>query len=90
MDYCQALREQPETDAEIVMFVDNGYRLQIPCSKATDDKDLVRLLRMFYELTMARRGVIQIFGFKTSARIDVVQVCFPPIHSVLLRSQCIL
>ncbi|KAL5386725.1 hypothetical protein PMIN02_008412 [Paraphaeosphaeria minitans] len=76
MDYCQALREQPETDAEIVLFVDNGYRLQIPCSRGTNDKDLVRLLRMFYELIMARRGVIQIFGFRTSARIDVVQLQF--------------
>ncbi|KAJ4291736.1 hypothetical protein N0V90_009631 [Kalmusia sp. IMI 367209] len=74
MDYCEALREQPETDAELVMFVDNGYQLKVPCSQAAEDKELVKRLRMFYELTLAARSMIQVFGFKTSARIDIVKI----------------
>ena len=61
-------------DSELVMFVDNGKRLSIPCSTLEDDGKLLAHLHMFYNLIRAGGGLFELFGAKLSQKIDVVEV----------------
>ncbi|KAF2727662.1 hypothetical protein EJ04DRAFT_132631 [Polyplosphaeria fusca] len=74
VDYCEAWSQQPSFDAEIVLFVENGHRIAIPCSSTADDKDLVRHLRTFYDLILANGGLSEFLGLKSSTRIDIVEI----------------
>lgn len=39
-----------------------------------DDKALLQLIGMFYSLLRARGGLFELFGTKSSSRIDVIKV----------------
>jgi len=73
-DYTAAWSIQQGFDKELIMFVDNGWRLAVPCLKDAKDKALLEHLRMFYDLTRTGRGVFEVLGLKTSQRIDIVKV----------------
>jgi hypothetical protein len=61
-------------DMEIIMFMDNGHRLAIPCSSLTDDKALMKHLHIFYDLVRTGGGIFEFFGTRSSQRIDIVEV----------------
>jgi hypothetical protein len=60
----------------IVMFVDGGSPLEIPCSSALDDEALTEYLHSFYCLTRTCSGLFEFFGARSGHRIDVVEVMF--------------
>ncbi|RMZ68438.1 pfs domain-containing [Pyrenophora seminiperda CCB06] len=73
-DYRQAWDIQPGYDREIVLFVDNGERVLVPLSTAATDKEILEQLRIFYDLTRTGGGIFELFGAKSSQRIDIVEL----------------
>jgi hypothetical protein len=67
----------------IVMFVDDGPSLEIPCSSALDDEALIKHLQSFYCLTRMGGGLFEFLGARSGHRIDVVEVMFEQ-HDVLM------
>jgi hypothetical protein len=81
VDYCTAWKIQPGTDSEIVLFMDNGQRLIVPCSMSVEDEELLKHLHVFYDLIRIQNGIFELFGPRSSQRIDVVEVSHPqPCH----------
>ena len=74
LDYCAAWKLQPGIDSQLVLFVDNGKRLSVPCSTAAHDAELLAHLRIFYNLIRTGGGIFELLGAKSSQRIDVVEV----------------
>lgn len=74
IDFCEAWRCQPGSDMKLIMFVDNGNRLEIPISSAMDDQALMKHMHCFYDLIRSEGGIFEFFGAKSSQRIDVVKV----------------
>jgi hypothetical protein len=70
------------------MFVDNDYRQVIPCSVDAEDKDLLKQLRCFYELTLARGGITMFLGFRASSKIEIVKVSTPIKSCLALVAHC--
>jgi hypothetical protein len=73
-DYCAAREQLPQVNHEILLFVDNVNRMAIPCWIDMDDKGLLLLLRIFYDLGRVRGGLLEFLGVKSSERIDIVPV----------------
>jgi hypothetical protein len=73
-DYCAAWKLQPGVDQEIIVFVDNGDRIAIPFPATVDDRELIMRLRTFYSLVRMKRGLTELFGARSSERIDIVKV----------------
>lgn len=73
-DYCYAWTLKRSNDKELILFVDNDWRLVIPCPNKMDDKALVQHIRVFHNLARARAGIFEFIGGKSSLRVDVVQV----------------
>lgn len=71
-DYLQAWRDTYPT-ASFVMFTDNGYRLEVPCSITMDDEQFIRHLYGFHYLIKAEGG-IEALSAKTLDRIEVIKV----------------
>ncbi|EDU43797.1 predicted protein [Pyrenophora tritici-repentis Pt-1C-BFP] len=65
---------QVEFDREIILFIDNGERVLVPCSSTAEDKDILEHLRIFYNLTHSSGGIFELFGAKSSQRIDIVEL----------------
>ncbi|KAF2106527.1 hypothetical protein BDV96DRAFT_694039 [Lophiotrema nucula] len=74
VDYCEAWSIQATSDRELTMFVDNDHRLVIPCSSGADDKQLLKQLRCFYELALARGGITMFLGLRASKNIEIVKI----------------
>ncbi|KAF2679043.1 hypothetical protein K458DRAFT_315415 [Lentithecium fluviatile CBS 122367] len=73
-DYCAAWRQQSQTDLEIIVFIDNGSRLAIPCPRDLDDRSLLWHIRIFYDLIRARGGLFELLGPTSSERIDILKL----------------
>jgi hypothetical protein len=74
VDYCEAWSRQPGYEWEIILFMDNGHRIAVPCSSDAEDRELVRHLRIFYDLSLANGGLAKFLGLKSCTRIDIVEV----------------
>jgi hypothetical protein len=72
-NYIQAWRDK-YLNASFVMFVDNKHRLDVPCSATMDDKDFLEHVRDFYHLIRAEKGIMEVLGAMTLARIEVIKV----------------
>lgn len=76
-DCCETWRMQDESDMGLIMFVDNDHGMRIPCSSDATDKSLLKRVRCFYELTLARGGIAMFLGFRASSKIEIVKVSAP-------------
>jgi len=74
-DYRLAWTLNKNNDRELILFVDNDWRMEIPCPHTMDDKALVQHIRVFHNLARARAGIFEFIGGKSSWRVDVVEVC---------------
>jgi hypothetical protein len=79
-DYTEAWRIQSGIDCEVVIFVDNGHRLVVPCSTTEDDRTLMTRLRTFHGLIQTESGIFELCGAKSTQRIDIVKVCVDQTH----------
>ncbi|KAF1831888.1 hypothetical protein BDW02DRAFT_555833 [Decorospora gaudefroyi] len=79
-DYCTAWKLQDGFNSELVIFVDNGQRLPVPCTTSMNDDKLMKHLHVFYDLIRIRGGLFEFFGAKSSQRIDVVDL--QQVHAV--------
>jgi hypothetical protein len=92
-DYSEAWNLDHLNDMVIIMFMDNGHRLAVPCSSKADDKELMQRLHIFYDLIRTGGGIFEFFGTKSSQRIDIVKVSFwfwdvvAPSADIMLSSQ---
>ncbi|KAH6882541.1 hypothetical protein BKA58DRAFT_373493 [Alternaria rosae] len=76
-DYTAAWSAQPDYDSEVFVFIDNGHCLIVPCSQATadvDDKAFLEHLRSFYNLSRMNFGLFELFGVKSSQKIEIVEL----------------
>ena len=58
----------------IVLLIDYGPSIEIPCSESMVDADLMKHLNSFLNLLRMERGLLEALQFKTIARIDVIEV----------------
>lgn len=88
-DYCQAQRCKG-MNSELLLLVDNGQPLLVPCSTTMNDKTLLGHLHTFYDLVRARGGLFELLGAKSILRIEIVAVspslrsCFKDLRSRLM------
>jgi len=76
-DYAAAWSAQPEYDSEVFVFINNGHCFAVPCSQVTataEDKAFIEHLHAFYNLARMKFGLFELFGAKSSQKIEIVEV----------------
>lgn len=60
------------------IFLERGYKVEVPCPKDPDDKAFLAHLRGFWNLTRFKKGLIDFWSLRVLGRVEISQVRMNP------------
>lgn len=58
----------------LVLFLDNGMPLEVPCPQNMDNQALLKHVMTFYHLQKMRSGILEALGFRTLGFVEMVHM----------------